>query len=135
MVGKRRHQGTARQRNRISTKRRSIYRISRNPGNRQVVPRGRNTSGKEEVVRFYPISHKTLENRQQNLASLIDELSTSTDIHSTRLTAQSSSTTASTVTPREKSPSRTNATSSSKVSRQKVIDRCQCDIHRGSYSL
>ncbi|XP_076239107.1 uncharacterized protein LOC143182163 [Calliopsis andreniformis] len=99
----------------------SIYRISRNPGNKQVVPKGRNSSGREEVVRFYPISHKTLENRQQNLASLIDELSTSSDIASTRLTAQSSSTTISSVTSREKLPTRTNATSSSKVSRQKVI--------------
>ncbi|XP_034187356.1 uncharacterized protein LOC117607592 isoform X1 [Osmia lignaria lignaria] len=101
----------------------SIYRISRNPANRQVVPRARNTSGREEVVRFYPISHKTLENRQQNLASLIDELGTSSDISSTRLTPQSSSTTVTSVASREKS-SRTNATSNAPnkpVSRQKVI--------------
>ncbi|KOC59551.1 hypothetical protein WH47_09073, partial [Habropoda laboriosa] len=105
----------------------SIYRISRNPGNRQVVPKARNSSGREEVVRFYPISHKTLENRQQNLASLIDELSTTSDISATRLAVQSSTstTTATSVTPREKLPSRTNATNSSSsnkgVSRQKVI--------------
>ncbi|OAD55306.1 hypothetical protein WN48_05181 [Eufriesea mexicana] len=104
----------------------SIYRISRNPGNRQVVPRARNTSGREEVVRFYPISHKTLENRQQNLASLIDELSTTGDISSTRLAPQSpiSTTTVTSTTAREKSSSRTNATSNSTnkgVSRQKVI--------------
>ncbi|XP_076672254.1 uncharacterized protein LOC143371189 [Andrena cerasifolii] len=101
----------------------SIYRISRNPGSKQVVPRARNASGKEEVVRFYPISHKTLENRQQNLASLIDELGTTSDLSSTRLTPQTSSTTVSSVAAREKSPSGTNATggSSSKVSRQKVI--------------
>ncbi|XP_050479170.1 mucin-5AC-like isoform X1 [Bombus huntii] len=104
----------------------SIYRISRNPGNKQVVPRARNTSGREEVVRFYPISHKTLENRQQNLASLIDELSTTSDISSTRLAPQSSisTTTVTSTTAQEKSPSRTNATSNSTnkaVSRQKVI--------------
>ncbi|XP_043579904.1 uncharacterized serine-rich protein C215.13-like [Bombus pyrosoma] len=104
----------------------SIYRISRNPGNKQVVPRARNTSGREEVVRFYPISHKTLENRQQNLASLIDELSTTSDISSTRLGPQSSisTTTVTSTTAQEKSPSRTNATSNSTnkaVSRQKVI--------------
>ncbi|KZC03745.1 hypothetical protein WN55_06392 [Dufourea novaeangliae] len=102
----------------------SIYRISRNPGNRQVVPRARNTNGREEIVRFYPISHKTLENRQQNLASLIDELSTTSDISSTRLTSQSSSTTVTSVTTRDKSSARTNATSISSnkgVSRQKVI--------------
>ncbi|XP_076752777.1 uncharacterized protein LOC143424534 [Xylocopa sonorina] len=103
----------------------SIYRISRNPGNRQVVSRARNSSGREEVVRFYPISQKTLENRQQNLASLIDELSTSSDISSTRLAPQASSN-ATTVasTPREKSLSRSNATSNSTnqgFSRQKVI--------------
>lgn len=108
----------------------SIYRISRNPGNRQVVPRARNTSGREEVVRFYPISHKTLENRQQNLASLIDELTTTGDISSTRLAPQSSisatTTATSTATTREKS--RTNATTTSVnstnkgvVGRQKVI--------------
>ncbi|XP_076389297.1 uncharacterized protein LOC100883063 isoform X2 [Megachile rotundata] len=101
----------------------SIYRISRNPANRQVIPRARNTSGREEVVRFYPISHKTLENRQQNLASLIDELGTSSDISSTRLTPQSPSTTVTSVASREKAPTRTNATnaSSKPVSRQKVI--------------
>ncbi|XP_031834393.1 uncharacterized protein LOC116427777 [Nomia melanderi] len=101
----------------------SIYRISRNPGNRQVVPRARNTNGREEVVRFYPISHKTLENRQQNLASLIDELSTNSDISSTRLTSQSSSTTVTSLTSQEKPLTKTNATSNSNkgVSRQKVI--------------
>ncbi|XP_054003801.1 uncharacterized protein LOC128889824 [Hylaeus anthracinus] len=102
----------------------SIYRISRNPANKQVVSRARNSSGREEIVRFYPISHKTLENRQQNLASLIDELGTTSDISSTRLTPQSSSTTITSVGSQEKSPSRTNATSnpsSKPVSRQKVI--------------
>ncbi|KAK1135180.1 hypothetical protein K0M31_007951 [Melipona bicolor] len=111
----------------------SIYRISRNPGNKQVVPRARNTSGREEIVRFYPISQKTLENRQQNLASLIDELSTGGDLSSTRLTPQSPSTTttkSTSTTAREKPPSTrgnatsnstSNSTSSKGVSRQKVI--------------
>ncbi|XP_076628276.1 uncharacterized protein LOC143345242 [Colletes latitarsis] len=101
----------------------SIYRISRNPGNKQIISRARNSSGRDEIVRFYPISHKTLENRQQNLASLIDELGTTSDISSTRLTPQSSSTTVTSVASREKS--RTNATSNNSssrgVSRQKVI--------------
>ncbi|XP_078035818.1 uncharacterized protein LOC144469429 [Augochlora pura] len=98
----------------------SIYRISRNPGNRQVVPRGRNTSGREEVVRFYPISHKTLENRQQNLASLIDELSTNSEISSTRLASQSSSTTVTSMSDASQG-SKMNATGNKGVSSQKVI--------------
>ncbi|XP_076172493.1 uncharacterized protein LOC143149200 [Ptiloglossa arizonensis] len=102
----------------------SIYRISRNPANKQVIPRARNSSGREEVVRFYPISHKTLESRQQNLASFIDELGANGDATSTQLTPQSSSTTVTSVTSREKSSSRTNVTGNSTskgVSRQKVI--------------
>ncbi|XP_017881337.1 mucin-12-like [Ceratina calcarata] len=103
----------------------SIYRISRNPGNRQVIPRARNTGGREEVVRFYPISHKTLENRQQNLASLIDELSSSSGASSTRLAPQGSNvTTVSTTRDKSSLPAKSNATNSSTnkgVSRQKVI--------------
>ena len=103
----------------------SIYRISRNPGNKQVIPRARNSSGREEIVRFYPISQKTLENRQQNLASLIDELSTGGDLSSTRLAPQSSTSTSTAKGASTTSSSRGNATSNSTnskgVSRQKVI--------------
>ncbi|EZA61057.1 hypothetical protein X777_08269 [Ooceraea biroi] len=73
----------------------SIYRISRNPiGGRPIaVSRSQPANGRDEVVRFYPISQRTLENRQQNLASLIDDLSTPGGISSTRLTPSTTSTT------------------------------------------
>ncbi|KAF3424833.1 hypothetical protein E2986_06395 [Frieseomelitta varia] len=99
----------------------SIYRISRNPGNRQVIPRARNTSGREEIVRFYPISQKTLENRQQNLASLIDELSTGGDLSSTRLAPHSPTSTTTTKSTSTRGNATSNSTSSKGVSRQKVI--------------
>ncbi|XP_014468522.1 PREDICTED: uncharacterized protein LOC106741251 [Dinoponera quadriceps] len=101
----------------------SIYRISRNPNVRPVVSRPPN--GREEVVRFYPISQRTLENRQQNLASLIDDLSTPGGIRSTRLTPTSATTTtmASSLSPTLKDPTTSNGTDGFKagVSRQKVI--------------
>lgn len=81
----------------------SIYRISRNPNARSMVSRPPNS--REEVVRFYPISQRTLDNRQQNLASLIDDLSTPGGIRSTTTTTAD----------------RTNGTNGPAVSRQKVI--------------
>lgn len=109
----------------------SIYRISRNPiGGRPISVSRPQTSGREEVVRFYPINQKTLENRQQNLASLIDDLSTPGGISSTHLTPSSAATTTMTITPtltyQDRTISRSNGTNGSVtigkgVSRQKVI--------------
>ncbi|XP_011687041.1 PREDICTED: uncharacterized protein LOC105449482 [Wasmannia auropunctata] len=111
----------------------SIYRISRtNPasGGRPISVSRPQTSGREEVVRFYPINQKTLENRQQNLASLIDDLSTPGGISSTRLTPSSAATTTMTSAPtlahQDRTISRSNGTNGSAavgrgVSRQKVI--------------
>ncbi|KAF7392755.1 hypothetical protein HZH66_008588 [Vespula vulgaris] len=62
----------------------SIYRISRNPSGRtgSVARTSQNSSGgrnPDEIVRFYPISReRTFDNGQQNLASLIDDLSMAT---------------------------------------------------------
>ncbi|XP_072765161.1 uncharacterized protein [Anoplolepis gracilipes] len=122
----------------------SIYRISRNPsGGRPISVSRPQTSGRDDVVRFYPISQKTLEHRQQNLASLIDVLSTPGDISSTRLTPSNVTTMTKTTTTTSASPSpspspslpvfrdrtttsRSNGTNGSgitgkSISRQKVI--------------
>jgi len=110
----------------------SIYRISRNPsGSRSLaVSRSQPANDRDEVVRFYPISQRTLENRQQNLASLIDDLSTPGGISSTRLASTTTTTTTTTMASglsgvRDRTTSsRSNGTSGtgrSVVSRQKVI--------------
>ncbi|KAL0126650.1 hypothetical protein PUN28_005194 [Cardiocondyla obscurior] len=109
----------------------SIYRISQNPsGGRPISVSRPQTSGREEVVRFYPINQKTLENRQQNLASLIDDLSTPGGIGSTRLTPSSAVTATMTSVPtlayQDRTTSRSNGTNGpvtggKGVSRQKVI--------------
>ncbi|XP_012058383.1 PREDICTED: uncharacterized protein LOC105621521 [Atta cephalotes] len=107
----------------------SIYRISRNPsGGRPISVSRPQTSGREEIVRFYPINQKMLENRQQNLASLIDDLSTPDDISSTHLTPSSTVTTTMTSVPtsnyQDRTISRSNGTNGAigrGISRQKVI--------------
>lgn len=106
----------------------SIYRISRNPGSRPISVSRPQTSGRDEIVRFYPINQKTLENQQQNLASLIDDLSTPGDISSTHLTPSSAVTTTMTSAPTSIYQARTisrsngiNGTIGRGISRQKVI--------------
>ncbi|XP_029664133.1 uncharacterized protein LOC115236077 [Formica exsecta] len=110
----------------------SIYRISQNPsGSRPISVSRPQTSGRDDVVRFYPISQRTLEHRQQNLASLIDVLSTPGGISSTRLTPSSATTMSTTTTSgspifHNRTTTRSNGTHGSgiiskSVSRQKVI--------------
>lgn len=61
----------------------NIFRISRAPVSiKPTAPRPRTTQSRDESIRYYPISHKLLDNRQHSLETIVDDLGRPGDISS-----------------------------------------------------